>query len=97
LLLALGLSTCLPKNKSINIPRIETCGRRRQILPVTIGLTLISGIITGLLPALRSSRQKPYQSMMKEPEFAGGPVVESGICWVVAEVALALFCWPAAG
>lgn len=91
LLLALWIVDLLPKIKAVNIPRIEHVGIDGKVLAVTIGLTLISGIITGLLPALRSSRQNLIQSMTEGTRTsAGGSRRRIGNLLVVAEVALAL-------
>src|SRR6185369_431360 len=63
LLLALWIVDLLPKIKAVNIPRIDQVHIDAQVLLVTVGLTLITGIITGLAPALRSSGQSLIQSM----------------------------------
>ena len=91
LLLALWIVDLLPKIKAVNIPRINGVSVDGQVLLVTIGLTLLSGIITGLAPALRSSRQNLIQSMTEGTRTsAGGARRRIGSTLVVAEVALAL-------
>jgi len=91
LLLSLWIVDLLPKLKAVSIPRIEQVHVDGQVLAVTIGLTLITGIITGLAPALRSSRQNLIQSMNEGTRTsAGAGRRRIGSVLVVAEVALAL-------
>jgi putative ABC transport system permease protein len=91
LLLALWIVDLLPKIKAVNIPRIDHVNIDGRVLAVTIGLSLLSGIITGLAPALRSSRQNLVE-LMKEGarSSAGGARRRIGNLLVVTEIALAL-------
>jgi putative ABC transport system permease protein len=91
LLLALWIVDLLPKIKAVSIPRIDRVHVDGQVLAVTIGLTLLTGIITGLAPALRSSRQNLIQSMNEGTRTsAGAGRRRIGSLLVVVEVALAL-------
>jgi len=91
LLLALWLIDLMPKLKAVNIPRIEQAHLDGSVLAVTIGLSLLTGIITGLAPALRSSRQTLNQSMSEGTRTSAGPGRRRiGSVLVIAEVALAL-------
>jgi putative ABC transport system permease protein len=91
LLLALWIIDLLPKIKSVNIPRIEQVHLDGSVLAVTIGLSLLTGIMTGLAPALRSSRQALNQSMSEGSRTSAGLGRRRiGSVLVVAEVALAL-------
>jgi putative ABC transport system permease protein len=91
LLLALWIIDLLPKIKAVNIPRIEQVHLDGSVLAVTIGLSLLTGIITGLAPALRSSRQTLNQSMGEGTRTSAGLGRRRiGSVLVVAEVALAL-------
>src|SRR5215813_4163544 len=62
-LLALWIIDLLPLIKAVNIPRIEEIGIDRRVLAVTIGLSLLTGIITGLAPAIRSTRLSISQGL----------------------------------
>jgi putative ABC transport system permease protein len=91
LLLALWIIDLLPKLKAVNIPRIEQVHLDGSVLAVTIGLSLLTGIITGLAPALRSSRQTLNQSMSEGTRTSAGLGRRRiGSVLVVAEVAIAL-------
>ena len=91
LLVALWIVDLLPKIKVVSIPRMEQVHVDGPVLAVTIGVSLLTGIITGLAPALRSSRQNLIQSMNEGTRTsAGAGRRRIGILLVVVEVALAL-------
>ena len=90
-LLALWITDLLPKINAVNIPRLEQIRIDGQVLAVTIGLSILTGIITGLAPALRSSKLDLSQSLNERTTTAGGPVRRRiASLLVVLEVALAL-------
>jgi putative ABC transport system permease protein len=91
LLLALWVVELLTKIKAVKIPRIEHVNIDGRVLAVTIGLALLSGFITGLAPALRSSRQN-LVDLMKEGTRTSASRARRriGNYLVVIEVALAL-------
>ncbi|MFY9555610.1 MAG: ABC transporter permease, partial [Blastocatellia bacterium] len=90
-LLALWIVDLLPKIKAVNIPRIEQIGIDGRVLAVTLGLSLLTGIITGLLPALRSSKLNLTQSLNEGTRASAGVSRRKiGSLLVVLEVALAL-------
>ncbi|HYV04237.1 MAG TPA: ABC transporter permease [Blastocatellia bacterium] len=91
LLLALWIIDLMPKVTAVNIPRIQQVHLDGSVLAVTIGLSLLTGIITGLAPALRSSRQTLNQSMGEGTRTSAGLGRRRiGSTLVVAEIALAL-------
>lgn len=80
--------TLMPSNFVPNEARIEVNGR---VLFFSLGLSLLAGILFGLLPALQSSRQNLVEALKDEGRgssaVAGGKL-RAGL--VVAEVALAV-------
>ena len=90
-LLAMWIVDLLPKIKAVNIPRIEQIGIDGRVLAVTLGLSLLTGILTGLVPALRSSRFNLTQSLNDGTRASAGLNRRRiGSLLVVLEVALAL-------
>jgi putative ABC transport system permease protein len=90
-LLALWIIDLLPKIKAVNIPRIDQIGIDGRVLAVTIGLSLLTGIMTGVAPALRSSRPNLNQTLNDGTRTsASGGRRRIGSALVVLEVALAL-------
>ena len=90
-LLALWIIDLLPKVKAVNIPRIEQIGIDGRVLAVTLGLSLLTGIITGLIPALRTSNLNLSQSLNDGTRTSAGPRRRRiGSALVVVEIALAL-------
>ncbi|HSO74219.1 MAG TPA: ABC transporter permease, partial [Blastocatellia bacterium] len=91
LLLALWIIDLMPKIKAINIPRLEQVTVDGRVLAVTVVVSLLTGIITGLAPALRSSRPDLSQSLNEGTRGSAGLSRRRiGSALVVAEVALAL-------
>lgn len=90
-LLAMWIVDLLPKIKAVNIPRIEQIGIDGRMLAVTLGLSLLTGIITGLAPAMRSSRFNLSQALNDGTRTSAGLGRRRiGSLLVVLEVALAL-------
>ncbi len=90
-LLAMWIIDLLPEIKAVNIPRIEQIGIDGRVLAVSISLSLLTGIITGLVPALRSSKLNLSQSLNEGTRTSAGVSRRRiGSLLVVVEVALAL-------
>jgi putative ABC transport system permease protein len=90
-LLALWIIDLLPKIKAVNIPRIDQIGIDGRVLAVTLGLSLLTGIITGLAPALQSARFNLSQVLNDGTRTSGGLGRRRiGGLLVIVEVALAL-------
>ena len=90
-LLGLWIIDLLPKIKAVNIPRIEQIGIDVRVLAVTLGLSLLTGIITGLAPAMQSSRFNLSQSLNDGTRTSAGLGRRRiGSLLVILEVALAL-------
>ena len=90
-LLALWIIDLLPKIEAVKVPRIEQIGIDGRVLAVTLGLSLLTGIITGLAPAMRSSRFNLSQALNDGTRTSAGQIRRRvGSLLVVLEVALAL-------
>jgi putative ABC transport system permease protein len=90
-LLALWIIDLLPLITAVNIPRIEEIGIDRGVLAVTIGLSLLTGITTGLAPAIRSTKLSISQGLNDGTRTSSGQGRRrTGTLLVVIEVALAL-------
>ncbi|HKA17355.1 MAG TPA: ABC transporter permease [Blastocatellia bacterium] len=90
-LLALWIIDLLPLLTAVNIPRIEEIGIDRGVLAVTIGLSLLTGFITGLAPAIRSTRLSISQGLNDGTRTSSNQGRRRiGSLLVIIEVALAL-------
>lgn len=91
LLLALWIIDLLPKIETVNIPRLEQVKVDGTVLAATIGLSLLTGIMTGLAPAFRSSMPNLNQTLNDGTRSSAGRGRRRvGSVLVVLEVALAL-------
>jgi len=91
LLLAIWMVDLLSKIKAVHVPRLEHISIDGQVLAVTIGLSLLTGLITGVMPALRSSKPGLIQWVKDGTRTSAGPARRRlGNLLVVIEVALAL-------
>jgi putative ABC transport system permease protein len=93
-----GISALLALSPG-NIPRLESIGIDREVLLFTLGLSLVTGLLFGLAPALTASRLN-LNDALKEggrsaAEGAGGRRLRSGLA--IAEIALSLVLLVGAG
>jgi putative ABC transport system permease protein len=93
-----GMSALLALSPG-NIPRLETIGIDRDVLLFTLGLSVITGVIFGLAPALTASRLN-LNDALKEGgrsamEGAGGRRLRNALA--IAEIALSLVLLVGAG
>jgi putative ABC transport system permease protein len=82
-----------------NIPRLDSIGIDREVLIFTLGVSLVTGLIFGLAPALTASKPN-LNDTLKEggrsaAEGAGGRRLRNGL--VIAEIALSLVLLVGAG
>jgi putative ABC transport system permease protein len=82
-----------------NIPRLESIGINQQVLWFTLGLSLFTGVVFGLVPALTASKTN-LNDTLKEggrsaAEGAGGQRLRNAMA--VAEIALSLVLLVGAG
>src|SRR5215470_9025024 len=91
LLTALWITVLLRKIKAVNIPRLEQVNIDGRVLAATVGFALLTGILTGLAPAWRSSRPNVSQWFNDGTRTSMGlGRSRLGSLLVVLEVALAL-------
>jgi predicted permease len=88
---ALGLNTLLAVNPG-GIPRIELAEINTTVLLFAIGLAAVTGLVVGLLPALRQAQADPQQALgdSARGDVASAPRRGLRGVLVVAEVALAV-------
>jgi putative ABC transport system permease protein len=97
LLAVWGINALLKLNNDL-IPRSQEIGLDNRVLLFTIGLSLLTGVLFGLVPALQSSRTDLHDTL-KEGGRSGAGGTKRGIrsALVVAEIALALVLLIGAG
>jgi putative ABC transport system permease protein len=98
-LLAIWATDILVALQPPNLPRIQEIGVDARVLGFTFAISLVTGIIFGLFPALQASRPD-LNGVMKEGARAASPAFgRAGIrrVLVAAEVALALVLLVGAG
>ena len=86
-------------NAPVDVPRIEEVGIDGRVLLFTLGISLLVGVLFGLMPAWNAAREDP-QAVMK----AGGRNTTAGLglrrmrfLLVVAEVSLSAMCLVSGG
>lgn len=90
-LLALWIVDTLPLINAVNIPRIEEIGIDRRVLAVTLVVSVLTGIVTGLAPAIRSTRLSISQGLNDGSRTSSNQGRRRiGNLLVVVEIALAL-------
>ncbi|MGD2069394.1 MAG: ABC transporter permease, partial [Gemmatimonadota bacterium] len=79
------------------LPRVESAGLDGTVVLFAVGVTVLTGLLFGVLPALQAARTAPARALRSEGRGASssGGRVRNGL--VVAEVALSLVLLVAAG
>src|SRR5258708_532550 len=91
LLLAVWLIDLLPKIKAINVPRLEQTSMDGRGLVATIGLSFLTGLLTGIIPAWRNSGLRLNRWLSEGARGSAGPGRRRiGSTLVVLEFALAM-------
>jgi len=88
--LAMIVVRALPSLEAVRIPRLETVSIDGRVLAATFGLTLLTGIVSGLVPALRTTRPALRQWMGDGARSGNALSGRLGGAFVVSEVALAV-------
>jgi putative ABC transport system permease protein len=88
LLLATWLIDLLPKLQAVNLPRLEKIGIDTEVLAATIGLSLLTGLLTGIAPVLHSFTPNLSRRLLEGTR--GLNRRNSGSFLVVLELALTL-------
>ena len=92
-----GLRILLAIAPQGRIPRLDEVHLDPVVLAVTIGVSLLTGIAFGVLPALHSARREPREAMAHGARTVGGAWARLRGVLVAAEVALALVLLTGAG
>jgi putative ABC transport system permease protein len=87
--LAIWVVRLLPSLDAVRIPRLSTVGVDGRVLVATLGLSLVTGMVSGVAPALRATRPALRQ-WMGEGARSGSVSGRLGGAFVVSEVALAV-------
>ncbi len=96
LLLAAWIVDLLPAVTAIAVPRIQDMTIDRRVLAVSAGLSLLTGVLSGFLPALSSSRTSVIR-MTPGARAGGVPGGRFGGALVVSEVAMVVILLAGAG
>ncbi len=79
------------------LPRAETIGIDTPVLLFTLGVSIVTGLIFGLVPAIRSSRPDLAESLKEEGRGSSGVRHRTQRVLVVAEMAMAVVLLIGAG
>ncbi|MCM3870998.1 MAG: ABC transporter permease [Pyrinomonadaceae bacterium] len=98
-LLAVWGTNLLIAMKPENLPRLEEIGVDARVLAFTFGLSLLTGVIFGLLPAWAASRSGVNEALKEggRSASAGGAKQRLRSTFVVVELAVALILLVGAG
>jgi putative ABC transport system permease protein len=91
LLAALWLSDLFTTITAFNLPRLDQIRLDSRVLLATIGFSLLTGLLTGVAPAWRSSESRLFQWLSEGTRSTASPSRRAvGSALVVFEVALAV-------
>ncbi len=93
----IGVRTLLAIAPAGRIPRLDEVHVDMRVLVFTIVLSLATGIIFGLVPALQSARRPPAEALAHSGRMVGATQARLRGALVAAEVALALVLLTGAG
>jgi putative ABC transport system permease protein len=96
-MLAVWASHVLPTLQAVRIPRLATVAIDSRVLAVTCLLSIFTGMISGVAPALQATRPKLRQWMGEGRGTTGGVSSRLTGAFVISEVALALVLLIGAG
>ena len=97
LLLALAATTAIRRAAAANLPRVQEIGVDWRVLGFAMFVSVATGIVFGLVPALHASRSGPNESLKDGMRGSTGGRSRTRDALVVAEVALALVLLAGAG
>jgi predicted permease len=97
LLLAEWGNTLLLKLGASNIPRVDQIGTDSRVLLFTFGVSLVTGILFGLVPALKASSPNLVETLKESGRNSTGSTNRLRSALMVTEVALALVLLVGAG
>jgi predicted permease len=79
------------------LPRAEDVGLDAHVLVFTFAISLLAGVVFGLLPALKMSRSNPQENLKGSGRGASAARQRAQSVFVIAEMALALVLLTGAG
>jgi predicted permease len=97
LLLAAQLVDWLVRVLPAGLPRADTIGLDRTVTLVTLGASLVTGVLFGVLPAWQASRSQATAAMKETGERGSSSRARGRSALVVAEIALTLVLLIGAG
>ena len=88
----------LPYRQRVSLPHLQELDLSWSVLAVALGVTMLTGIVFGLVPALRAMRTEPQRALAEGSRGASGPARRRlSQLLVISEVALALILLVGAG
>jgi putative ABC transport system permease protein len=91
LVIALWFTDLLARVEAVDIPRIETLSIDGSVLMATIGFSVLTGLLTGMAPALRTAKSNLTYGMNVGSRSSAGPGRRRiGSILAVLQVSLAL-------
>jgi putative ABC transport system permease protein len=97
LLLAQWIVRALPRLVATEIPRLGAIGIDARVLVATIGFVFVTGTISGMVPAIRSSRPRLHSLLNQGARASDGGSNRLSGLFIVSEMALALVLCVGAG
>jgi putative ABC transport system permease protein len=99
LLLAMWGVDLLIASSPVDIPRLKEVGLDARVLSFTMGVSVLTGIIFGLVPALQASRVELNESLKEGARGSTGGIMRNRVrsLLVISEIALSLVLLVGAG
>ena len=92
-----GVRALLALAPAGRIPRIDEVHMNGWALGFTLAISLVTGILFGVVPALGGARRQPSEALGQGTRVVGGPQQRLRAAFVIAEIALALVLLTGAG
>jgi len=93
----IGVRALLAMAPAGRIPRIDEVHLDGWVLAFTLAVSLVTGILFGLVPARSGARREPQEALGQGTRLVGGPHHRLRSVFVTAEIALALILLTGAG
>ncbi|MGH7469240.1 MAG: ABC transporter permease [Longimicrobiales bacterium] len=99
LLIAAWVIDLLPSLSAVQLPRLDELSIDRRVLGITVALSLLTGIISGVMPAMQSTRLRSMLRLWltEGSKVTSGPGRRMAGALIISEVALALVLLVGAG
>ncbi len=93
----IGVRALLAMAPAGRIPRIDEVHLNGWVLGFTLALSVVTGILFGLVPARSGARREPQEALGQGTRLVGGPHHRLRAVFVTGEIALALILLTGAG